>query len=428
MGNCNNSKDVNFDDVSLPSKNDFHMLFVIGRGGFGRVWKAENKKSKQLYAIKEMSKCKIVNKKSVSSVMNEKYLLCNLRHPFLVNMHASFQDRENLYLVMDLMQGGDLRYHLCKQKRFTEKQTKFFIVCLLLALDYLHTNTILHRDVKPENLVFDRNGYLRLTDLGIARIWKPDNENDTSGTPGYMAPEVMCRQAHGVASDYFAVGVIAYECMFGKRPYIGKTRREIRDQILAKQVLVKLNQLPDGWSEESADFINRALQRKPSNRLGANGPEEVQTHPWFKDIDWTTFFNQTAATPYQINCNHDNFDAKFANMKEEEDDQQIQQNGIMLRRQSIQELFNGYTFDQTITQIPLQGNSATKPTIPHLNTQQLTSARRTNHEDTNPQLSQMSSKKYNLVSSTPRLQTKSMSSSQKPQTDRSHFSNKFQFN
>ncbi|CAD8058110.1 unnamed protein product [Paramecium sonneborni] len=428
MGNCNNSKDVNFDDVSLICKTDFQMLFVIGRGGFGRVWKAQNKKTKQQYAIKELSKCKIINKKSVSSVMNEKYLLSNLRHPFLVNMHASFQDRENLYLVMDLMQGGDLRYHLCKQKRFTEKQTKFFIVCILLALDYLHTNTILHRDIKPENLVFDKNGYLNLTDLGIARIWKPDNENDTSGTPGYMAPEVMCRQAHGVASDYFAVGVIAYECMIGKRPYIGKTRKEIRDLILAKQVLVKSNQIPDGWSEESADFINRTLQRKPNNRLGANGPEEVQAHSWFIDIDWNAILNKTVISPYQINCNYDNFDAKFANIKDEEDNQTLQQNGIMLRRLSIQELFNGYTYDQSITQVPQQHNSVTKPNIPHFNTQQVTSARRTNIDDTNPQLSQISSKKYHLVSSTPRLQTKLMSSSQKPSTDRSQFSNKFQLN
>ncbi|CAD8060035.1 unnamed protein product [Paramecium sonneborni] len=427
MGNCNNSKDVNFDDVSF-CKSDFKMLFVIGRGGFGKVWKAENKKTKQQYAIKEMSKCKIINKKSISSVMNEKYLLSNLRHSFLVNMHASFQDRENLYLVMDLMQGGDLRYHLCNQKRFTEKQTKFFIVCILIALDYLHTNTILHRDIKPENLVFDRNGYLNLTDLGVARIWKPDNENDTSGTPGYMAPEVMCRQIHGVASDYFAVGVIAYECMIGKRPYIGKTRKEIRDSILAKQVLVKSDQIPIGWSEESADFINRTLQRKPSNRLGSNGPEEVQSHPWFIDIDWNAILNKTAISPYQINCNQDNFDAKFANMKDEENGETFQQNGIMLRRQSIQELFYGYTFDQSINQVPSQNNSVIKPTIPHLNTQQITSAKKTNIDDTNPQLSQISTKKYHLVSSTPRLQTKLMTSSQRPLTDRSQFSNIFQFN
>ncbi|CAD8055876.1 unnamed protein product [Paramecium sonneborni] len=429
MGNCNNSKDVNYDDVLLPCKSDFALLFVIGRGGFGRVWKAENKKSKQQFAIKEMNKCKIINKKSVSSVMNERYLLSNLRHPFLVNMHSAFQDRENLYLVMDLMQGGDLRYHLCKQRKFNEKQTKFFIACLLLALEYLHTNTVLHRDIKPENLVFDRNGYLRLTDLGIARIWKPDNDNDTSGTPGYMAPEVMCRQAHGVASDYFAVGVIAYECMMGKRPYIGKTRKEIRDQIMAKQVLIKMNQVPEGWSEEAADFINRTLQRKPMNRLGFNGPEEVQSHPWFKNIDWNCFINQTATTYYSININHDNFDAKFANMKEDEDPETSLLNGQMLRRQSIQDQFNGYTYDQNLTQQqPLQHSISTKQTVPNLNTQQLTSAKRTNIEETNPQLSQMSSKKYNLISQTPRQQTRQILTSQKPQTDRNHFTNKFQFN
>lgn len=109
----------------------------------------------------------------------------------------------------------------------------------MLSLEYLHRNCILHRDIKPENLVFDEKGYLRITDLGIARVWSTENSKDTSGTPGYMAPEVMCRQNHGVAVDYFAMGVIAYECMFGKRPYFGKDRKEIRDHILAKQVQIK---------------------------------------------------------------------------------------------------------------------------------------------------------------------------------------------
>ena len=101
----------------------------------------------------------------------------------------------------------------------------------------MHGANIIHRDIKPENLVFDENGYLKLTDFGIAREWiqDVDNSNETSGTPGYMAPEVMCKNNHGIAADYFAIGAIAWECMFGRRPYVGKTRREIRDDILSKQ-------------------------------------------------------------------------------------------------------------------------------------------------------------------------------------------------
>ena len=104
----------------------------------------------------------------------------------------------------------------------------------------MHENSIIHRDLKPENLIFDGKGYLRLTDLGVARLYTPDNYKDTSGTPGYMAPEVMCRKNHSFAVDYFAAGVMAYEFMFGKRPYLGKNRKEIRDQILSKQAAIKL--------------------------------------------------------------------------------------------------------------------------------------------------------------------------------------------
>jgi serine/threonine protein kinase len=137
---------------------------------------------------------------------------------------------------MDLLLGGDLRYHIARRKKFTEDQTRFFIACLVHALDSVHAANIIHRDIKPENLVFDNQGYLRLTDFGVARFMTPDNASETSGTPGYMAPEVMCRQNHNLVSDYFAVGVIAFECMMGRRPYVGKNRREIREQILCKQI------------------------------------------------------------------------------------------------------------------------------------------------------------------------------------------------
>lgn len=130
---------------------------------------------------------------------------------------------------MDLLLGGDLRYHLARKRKFSEEATRFFIACLVHALEGVHAANIIHRDIKPENLVFDNQGYLRLTDFGVARVMTSDNSKETSGTPGYMAPEVMCKKNHGLQSDYFAVGVIAYECMQGRRPYVGRSRKEIRD-------------------------------------------------------------------------------------------------------------------------------------------------------------------------------------------------------
>jgi serine/threonine protein kinase len=176
-----------------------------------------------------MSKAKIIDKKSERSIRYEKELLSKINHPylifkfrFIVNMNYAFQDNENLYLVMDLLTGGDLRYHISKMKKFSEEQTsknfltkEFFVACILLAFDYIHSNNVLHRDLKPENLVIDEKGYVRLTDFGIAKLYQKENSSETSGTPGYMAPEVMCAQNHTIAVDYFALGVFTYEFMFG---------------------------------------------------------------------------------------------------------------------------------------------------------------------------------------------------------------------
>ena len=137
-----------------------------------------------------MPKVKIIDKRSEKNIGIEREFLSKLKHPFIVNMHCAFQDFENLYLVMDLSTGGDLRYHVCKLRRFSEIKTKFFTACLLFGLEYIHSNNIIHRDIKPENLVFDDMGYLRITDFGVAKIRKEDNSSETSGTPGYMAPEV----------------------------------------------------------------------------------------------------------------------------------------------------------------------------------------------------------------------------------------------
>ena len=260
------------------SKSEFIFHYAVGRGGFGKVWVVEFRGDHQQYAMKEMLKLRIVTKQSVNSVVNEQKLLSILRHPFLVNMKFAFQDRDNLYLVMDLMKGGDLRFHINQQQKFTEQQTKFFVACIVTGLEYLHVNCIIHRDIKPENLVLDHKGYIRITDFGIARIISSDNSRDTSGTPGYMAPEVLNRQRHSIAVDYFALGVIAYEFMTGRRPYLGRNRKEIKECIISRQVRLVKTQVPAGWSMESADFINKLLERNADNRLGCNGPSEVKNH------------------------------------------------------------------------------------------------------------------------------------------------------
>jgi serum/glucocorticoid-regulated kinase 2 len=174
--------------------------------------------------MKEMSKARIINKRSIKSVINERQILAQLHNRHLVNMHFAFQDKENLYLVMDYLQGGDLRFHLSEHRRFSQDITKFFVACLVQGLEYIHQHNIIHRDIKPENLVLSESGYLKITDFGIARVFRTNNSQDTSGTPGYMAPEVLNHENHSFHADFFAVGVIAFECMYGRRPYYGRSR------------------------------------------------------------------------------------------------------------------------------------------------------------------------------------------------------------
>lgn len=198
---------------------------------------------------------------------------------------------------MDLLTGGDLRLHISKNKIFSEVDTKFTCACIILSLEYLHKNNIIHRDLKPENLVVDKNGYVKLTDMGIARYLKTENAADTSGTPGYMSPEVMCCYNHDFRADYQALGIICQEMMLGRRPYNGANRKEIRADMLSHQAMVKPGQIPRNWSVSAADFINKLIQRKPSNRLGKNGISEIRNHEWFADFDWDSLIELNTVSP-----------------------------------------------------------------------------------------------------------------------------------
>ena len=325
------------------NRNSFDYLSIIGRGGFGKVWKVCHKQTRILYAMKEMNKSKIIDKKSDKSVKSERDLLSKLNHPFIINMHFSFQDSDNLYLVMDLLTGGDLRYHICKTRYFTEEQSKFFISCILLGLEYCHYYHIIHRDIKPENLILDSKGYVHITDFGIAKIQTTNNNKETSGTPGYMSPEVLCGQNHTTVVDYFALGVMGYEFMMGIRPYLGTNRKEIKEKVMAKQAVIHRKDIKKGWGVEAADFINRMLQRKPGKRLGAHGITEVKNHIWFKNYNWNDLYNKKLIAPF-IPSNEDNFDYKYCNNVEKQGLKTKERYAEIVISDNYKTIFNSYLY------------------------------------------------------------------------------------
>ncbi|MCQ2820548.1 MAG: protein kinase [archaeon] len=319
--------------------NNIKKIHPIGRGGFGRVWlikmkgiqnfKANASKQdvikfspKYEFALKEMSKAKIVQRKSVESIRNERKFLEVLNHPLIINMQFAFESTENLYLILDFLSGGDLRYNLCKKKYYSEEQVKFIVACIVLVLENLRAKHIIHRDLKPENLVFDENGFIHITDFGIAyNTMEEMNITDSSGTPGYMAPEIFLHTPQDYSVDYFALGVITHELMLRRRPYSAIERKGYKEEVLTREVQLKKKDLPTqrGWQDESViDFINGLLKRKPRERLGYNSISEIICHPWLSDVDWEGIYGKTITPPFSFESK-ENFDVEYANKKDDSD-------------------------------------------------------------------------------------------------------------
>ena len=263
--------------------------------------------------MKQLSKCKIIEQKCYEDIIYEQELCSRIEHPFIASLVFSFQDKEYLYMVNDLMSGGDLRYWYIQKKIFTEKECKFIVACIILALEYLHTNKIIHRDLKPENILFDKNGYIHITDFGIAKQLENEPEEQVihvSGSPGYMSPEAMFKEKHSYVSDFFSLGVICYEMMMKKRPYIGKNRQEIKEKMSKEQIQLKNNEIPKGWSSEFVDFINKLLIKNPENRLGYKGISELKSHPWLRYYDWKMLYLKKEKAPFippkKVVCSEEN--------------------------------------------------------------------------------------------------------------------------
>lgn len=264
---------------------DFNFIKRISSGHFAKVYLAEKVRTKDTYAIKVTPKSELRQKNEVRRVLTEKDILLRNTNPYIVEFYYSIIGRHNLYLVMDFVSGGDLYSLLQNIGTLDEDSTRIYIAQIVQALDFLHGQGILHRDLKPDNILIASDGKLKLTDFGLSLYGAFDrgNTDGVVGTPGYMAPEIILSQPHNCCVDYWSLGVILFELLSGVPPF----NRETEHETLADIVSGKCDwSLLEDVSPECVDFLRKLLTVDPSKRLGSGGINEIKKHPWFKQIDW----------------------------------------------------------------------------------------------------------------------------------------------
>ena len=293
--------------------------------------------------MKEISKVKILDCKNLKNIKNERELLSKLNHPFIVNLHFSFQNSHFLFLVLDLFLGGDLRYHLYHKRNFDEISTKFLISNVLLSLEYCHTNLIIHRDIKPENIILDSKGYAHLTDFGIA-MQQSKNASQTSGTPPYMAPEALFGKNQTIVSDYYSLGILTYELIIGEKPYNGKSREEIREKLKNNIFILDKKNIKKEISNDLIDFVHKLIIKDPNKRLGyLGGVDTIKRHPWLFDINWKELYNFNIKAPF-IPYGDNNYEKQFVCKKIKWGEDTEQRYEDIIKSDQYKTAFNDYKY------------------------------------------------------------------------------------
>ncbi|THU99165.1 kinase-like protein [Dendrothele bispora CBS 962.96] len=307
---CCRPTPVDFDgDVSL-----FHFVLLrcVGKGAFGKVRVVQHKQTRELYALKYINKAKCVKMKAVPNVIQERRLLEEVDHPFIVNLRYAFQDDENCFFVLDLMLGGDLRFHLERLGSLSEEVVRFYVAQLSSAVEFLHENGIMHRDIKPDNILLDEKGNAHLTDFNIAVHFSERRLTGVAGSMAYMAPEILVKRGYTCHIDWWSLGVCAYELIFGRRPFRGRTNSDLTYSI-TKDPLKWPEDAEKKCSRQGMQVIKGLLDRDTSKRFGCKpngeGYQELRRHPWFKTIDWDTLESKEQIPPFVPDSKKANFDA-----------------------------------------------------------------------------------------------------------------------
>lgn len=250
--------------------------------------------------MKVIDKSQIVKSKMVRNVMNERKILSDLDYPLIVNLRYSLQNELDLFMIVDLMLGGDLRYHMKYDKKISMERIKFYVAQTALSINYLHEKGYVHRDIKPDNLLLDAEGNCHLTDFNLSTKVTENGLNQFAGTKPYMAPEIFKKEPYFDSIDWWSLGILTYELCFRKLPFRGDN---LQHSVINEEV-----RFPDGTSSALKSFIKGLLNKNPKKRFNF---EKIKKHKWMKGMDWEGLERKTCETPWKPDTDKANCDGIY---------------------------------------------------------------------------------------------------------------------
>lgn len=271
----------------------FDLGVTLGTGSFGRVRFVTHKTTGSHWAIKMLKKAEVIRLQQVEHMLSEKAILACLDHPFIVKLAGTFQDKKYLYMVLEYIVGGEFFTHLRKAGRFENPVAKFYAAQIVTVFEYLHNQDFIYRDLKPENLLLDVEGYVKITDFGFAKR-VAFKTYTLCGTPEYIAPEVLLNKGHGKGVDWWTLGILIFEMLGGQPPFVDDDPMGIYQQILAGKV-----NFPRFFERNAKNLIKKLLTADLTKRFGClkNGAEDIRKHKWFSGLDYEALLARKPTAP-----------------------------------------------------------------------------------------------------------------------------------